>query len=482
VIKSFFKDSSIYLIPTVVMYGVNFFLLPIYTRILTPADYGVIDLLRVYESIALLFVALEIGQGLGRHFMDESDPGLRKSYFSTAFIFTVICFSLFFGISMIFSQELSKLIIGIESSVTNFKLGVTFISLNGILLISNTQFRYELRSKEYVIVSLVTFLSISSFSIIFAYLLQWRLSGMLLAIVLGNLSGLLTAVWLLRESISLDFNLRLLKKMLIFSAPLVPSGMAIFVSGYIDRIMIKNFLSLNEVGLYGMGFRVSAIVSLLLVGFNRALSPLIISNYRKSETPADIAKIFRWFVGLGLLFFMGLSLFAGEILYLFTTPQYYDAKNIVIFLVPAILFSQMYMFTPGAGITKKTHYTMWISFFSAILNTTLNYFMIPKLGYSGAALATLLSHGIIFIIKVNVSQLLYRIPYEWRKILLAVAGVTVLTIYGVRFDALNYFDIFVKIGILCLLPFLFVVTRIVRPDEVSYVYAKLMRAISKHNN
>ena len=89
-IKSFFKDSAIYMVPTILMYGTNFFLLPLYTRVLSVANYGALDMLKVFESLALLVVAFGVSQGLARYFIDEESHEKRIAYASTALWFTVL--------------------------------------------------------------------------------------------------------------------------------------------------------------------------------------------------------------------------------------------------------------------------------------------------------------------------------------------------------------------------------------------------------
>ena len=429
-LKAFFKDSSIYTVPLVLTYGINFFLLPLYTRILSPADYGILDLLKLFEALVFLTVAFEVVQGHGRYYMDEKNPANKVSYASTALIFTIFCFSCFLILSQSFAYVTSKILFGVEGLEDVFRLGSLYISVGGVLLFVNTQFRYELRAKHYAFVSFATFASTAFFSVFFAYFLEFKLRGMVVALLIGNASGLLLGFWLLKSSFRLTFDFRKLKEMLVFSIPLVPAAAAVFVSGYVDRLMINHFFSLQEVGLYGMGFRIAAIVSLLLVGFSRALTPLIITHYREKETPKSIETIFRFFVLFGLFFFVGLTSFSKEILWLLTTPSYYDASKIVIYLVPAILFSQMYMFAPGTGIAKKTIYLMWITFAISIINPIFNWFLIPHFGIKGAAMATLFAHILGFITHVVVSQRYYRIPYNWISLITAMSLAVPLAVIG----------------------------------------------------
>ena len=455
------------------MYGTNFFLLPLYTRVLNPSDYGILDMIRIFESLALLTVALEINQGLGRYYMDESNPSKKASYFSTAFIFTAGCFVTFFVFSMVFSNGLATIILGQKEFTLQLKLGIVFISLNGILLLLYCQFRYDLRSKDYAIVSIITFLATSSLSVTLAYFLEWGLNGILISICVGNLTGLAVGFIKNLPNIKLSFDFLKLKQMLKFSFPLVPSGLAIFIHGYIDRMMINHYLTLNEVGLYGMGFRVAAITSIILAGFNRALSPLIISNYKNPQTPSQIAKIFRYFMCLSLLFFMSLSLFAEEILILLTTPEFYESKNIVVYLVPAILFSQMYMFAPGTSIAKKTHYIMIISILIAGINIILNFIFIPKLGFHGAAIATLLANFTLLVLHIFYGQKFYSIPYEWGRICISTIIAALMTIIILNFEYNTYMNWIIKISALALLPLILLLSSMINKSEIRVAFNSL---------
>ncbi len=457
------------------MYGTNFFLIPLYTRVLSPSDYGILDMIRIFESMALLVVAFEINQGLGRYYMDEVNSLKKQSYFSTALIFTTVCFGIFFLLSMLFSKGLSNLFLGQKGLVTQFQLGILFISLNGILLLIYCQFRYDLRSKDYTTISIVTFFATSIFSVILAYFLKWGLDGILIATCFGNLVGLTSVLIKYSSRIKFEFDISKLKKMLRFSLPLVPSGMAVFIHGYIDRMMINHYLTLNEVGLYGMGFRIAAITSIILAGFNRSLSPLIISNYRNPNTPSQIAKIFRYFIGISLLFFMFLSLFAKEILILLTTPKFYESSFIVIYLVPAILFSQMYMFAPGTGIAKKTHLIMIISISGAVINVILNFIFIPHFGYEGAAFATLIANFILFTIKMSVSQKFYRIPFEWIRISIPCIITVIIIIIVLKLEYGIFYNLIIKAFVLVMLPIILVLTGIVPKNELKESIQKLFQ-------
>ena len=412
-IRAFFRDSLIYTIPAILSRGLSIILVPLYTRVLSLVDYGALDMLMVFGSLANLTVALEVSQGVARFYAAEEEREKKVQYASTAFWFTLFCYTLFLVATISLAPLLSQFIIGRADLDPVFRLGMAYIWANGIFYLVQNQFRWELRSKQYAVCSVLVTLTTASLAVTMAYFLEWGLSGLLWGMLGGALAGCFYGISSLRASFQPVFKKERLKEMLLFSAPLVPSGIAVFISHYIDRLMINHFLSLGDLGLYGIGFRLSSIVGLVMVGFQGALTPLIYTNYKSPDTPGQVAVIFRAFLFFALMLFFGLAGFADEILRLLTTPEYYSAAGVVVFLVPAILISNMYIFAPGIGIAKKTHLTLWINIGGALANTCFNYFLIPLFGIRGAAAATLLGYVFVFTAYMRFSQKFYPVAHNW---------------------------------------------------------------------
>ena len=448
-IRAFFSDSLIYTVPALLSRGLSIFLVPLYTRVLSPVDYGAFDMLMVFGSLANLTVALEVSQGVARFYAAEEDPRKKVQYASTAFWFTLFCYTLFLVVTILLAPLLSTFIIGRADLDTVFRLGMAYVWSNGIFYLVQNQFRWELRSKQYAISSIMVTLMTASLAVTLAYWLEWGLSGLLLGMLGGALVGCFYGIFCLRSSFRRVFSKERLKEMLLFSAPLVPSGIAVFISNYIDRLMINYFLSLGDLGLYGIGFRLSSVVALVMVGFQGALTPLIYTNYKSPDTPREIAVIFRVFLFFALMLFFGLAGFADDILRLLTTPDYYSAAGVVIFLVPAILMSNMYIFAPGIGIAKKTHLTLWINVGGALMNTCINYFLIPVFGIEGAGAATLLGCVFVFVAYMRFSQRFYPVAHDW----LALGKATVATFGCIVIARLLSFGILPNILLKCTLWF-----------------------------
>jgi O-antigen/teichoic acid export membrane protein len=124
--------------------------------------------------------------------------------------------------------------------------------------------------------------------------------------------------------------------------------------------------------------------------------------------------------------FLVLTLFAPDILRLLTTEPFYSGAVTVIYLVPAILLGNMYIFAPGISIAKKTHFFIWINVGGAIVNIGLNYVLIPRIGIVGAGLATLLGYSAVFTAHMVLSQRFYPVPHQWCRIGAAVVVAAIL--------------------------------------------------------
>ena len=465
-LRKFFKDSYIYAFPAFVSRGLSLILLPLYTRVLNPADYGALDLLIVFASVVNLTIALEVSQGVARFYASEANPARKILYASSAFWFTFFCHAIFLGIMLLYSNKLAELIMGRADLQLVFKLGLVYIFTHGIFCLIQNQFRWELLSVKYAIVSLTLAFVTAGVSLWLAYFLQWGLIGILLGMLSGSVVASVLGLWLLRSSFQFCFCITQLKEMLRFSTPLVFSSIAVWVNLYVDRMMINHFLTIDEVGLYGVGYRLASIAALIMVGFQGALTPLIYANYQNPNTPGNLEKIFRIFVLFALLIFLFLTLFASEILAIVSTPGFYGASVVVIYLVPAILLGKMYIFSPGIAIAKKTYFMVWINVIGGLMNVGLNYFFIPLFGITGAGMATMLSYGGVFAAYTLIGNRFYPIPYNWPSIFAAVGLAVLIAVMLPLWPLSDHFrwlaNLFIMIGFALLAPFL----RLIKIDEI----------------
>ena len=435
-IKLFVKDALIYTLPTVLSRGIGIFLLPIYTHITSPEELGALDLFIVFGNIISLTIALEITQGVARFIPELSDVKRRLAYVSTGLYFTSFMYALFFITASTFYVELNHFITGKDEYAPLFQLALVYITLHGFFYYFQNQLRYEGNSIGYAIIAVFYAVTNLATTFVFGIVYDLGLTAILYSMIVSVLLASLLSLFFLRQSLGLVFKLEPLKQLLKFSIPLVPASIMVFFSLYIDRFMINFLLDLESVGHYSIALRLASAASLVMIGFQMAISPLVYKHYNKPNTPESLAVIFKYFVVFAVFFFLIYSLVAEELLILLTTPEFYLVANVIPLLVLALLFSNMYVFMPGIGIRKKTHLMFLICIFAAFINIVLNYLLIPIFGILGAALATAIGYFAFFLCFVFFSQKLYYVPHKWLGF---------MTLFFIAsFFAYLYFDYFIE--------------------------------------
>jgi O-antigen/teichoic acid export membrane protein len=410
------RDTLIYGGAAIVSRGLSLILLPIYTRILSPGDYGVLDMVMVLGTFAILLVALEITQALARFYGETQDAAAKRRMASTTLWFTVTAFAIVFAAAFAAAAPLAGWLLGTPAMAGPLRIGLAGIAVNGIFYLAQNQLRFELRSGAYAAISLVYAFALAGFSITLGYGFGLGLVGVLWGQLAGAVAAAALGLYLLRESYGLEFDRTLLRSMLAFSLPLVPSGLATFITLYANRLLLNRLEGLDSVGIFGVGVRVAGAIALLILGLQSALTPLIYAHYREPETPRQLARLTEQFIALALTCCLGLGILSWEILALFAERRYMGAAPLVLLLAPATLLGQMSIFFPGIAIAKRTKLQLYIFLATAVATVGLNWLLIESTGLMGAAAATLLASLLFIALWAWTSQRLYPIPVSWGRI------------------------------------------------------------------
>ena len=454
----FLKNSFIYIIGNVLIKGSVIFLIPIYTRYLTPLEYGVVDLFVIISTLINLAIPLEIVQSVTR-FYQGSDKANQKEYVSTAFIFTLIMYFIFISISLVFADELTLWLLDNINYKNIYILAIFSISSGGIFYFAQNQLKCQLKAKENILCSIINVFFISIISVLLMIFSDMKVESIFIGQIAGNMIALYFSIYLAKHSYQFIFVFKKLKEMIIFSIPIVLSSLAVFVSLYIDRIIIKDLLGLYEFGVYGLAYKFAMVAGLIMLGFQSSLTPLIYKHYAEKETPTNISNFFDNFVIFALFVLIGSILFSKEIVIFMSTESYYSAENLIPILVMAVFLSNMYIFAPGLVISKNTKIIALISIVCAIINTVLNYILIPYLYLYGAALATLISSLISFFLYLKANNKYYKINFNWNKIIPLTLG-SILFAYLIKMYFLETEFLNICIKFLLLLIFIIVSERV----------------------
>ena len=466
-LKRFVGDALTYTAGNILVRGVSIVLVPFYTRVLTPGDYGALDMLTVLAGLINVTVALEITQGLARHLPESQTQEQTRGFASTALWFAFGAYTIFLIAGMLGAEWLARVVLGEGGSVSLMRVAIASIWMNGMFYLVQNQLRFTMRPAAYSIAGFVYALVSLGVAVILVLGLHQGVAGFFYGQIAGAVTGLGVGFFYARESYGLVFDRKLLQEMLAFSAPLVPSSLGVFGMVYVDRIAIRKLMTLHDVGLYGVGYRLVSVIAILLIGVQRAIVPLIFSRFREKETPFELARIFRLFIAAGLVMWAGVTLFSHEILALFTTPAFYEGAKVASLLAGATLVSNMYMFMPGLDLEKKTSIVGVLNLTGAVMNTGLNFALIPSLGIRGSALATLLSSGFVFAGYTVLSQRYYPVPHQWLRLAAVVIPTVALTSYIASLSSTPWHFITLKVAGIAAAVLLIVAAKVVSPAELS---------------
>ncbi|NTZ20259.1 hypothetical protein EXW96_22745 [Paenibacillus sp. JMULE4] len=209
----------------------------------------------------------------------------------------------------------------------------------------------------------------------------------------------------------LNFNWFYIKSALNFGIPLIPHSIGAIVISMIDRLFIAKMVSLNEAGLYMVGYQIGMIIGIIQDSFNKAWVPYFFEKLKQNNILMNLKIIkitYIYFIGI-LLFSIIFSLLVPKILNIIVGESYINASKYVFWISLGYAFDGMYkMVTNYIFFVRKNHILAWLTFVTAALNIILNYFLIKINGAVGAAQATAISFFVSFIITWFVSSKIYK--------------------------------------------------------------------------
>ena len=418
--KFLLRDSLVYSLSALISKGVHFLLIPLYTHYLAPKVLGVYEILMVLSSVLGILCVLEIGQALGRFYQEATNPNKLKIS-NNALLVTVIGFSVVTVGLISLSDLISVILFGTKIHADLIEILAISMTVQGLVQMILNQLRWELRVRSYAILNMIQGIMSGISIFVCLHFLENSVKSIFLGQIVGGLFALLPAVIITRKSFSFEIDRVILKEMLFFSLPLIPASLSAYFALYLDRIMIQSFLSSEQLGIYGIAFRITSVVSLAMVGIQSALTPLVYKEYENPETPDKLASILVKFSGLACIVTFFFYLFAEDILRLLTTSDYIAASNILWIFCLTFVVKDLYIFFPGLFIAKKTMIIAGINLLVIVLNFIFNYLSIPIFGIEGAAYSTLVSSCILIALYWCLGERHYPVPHQFSKLLCLIS-------------------------------------------------------------
>ena len=456
-LKKTLKHTVLYGLGGVIAKAVGFLLIPVYTRYLTPSDFGVVALVMVYFAILEILMRFGVNSALFRVYFNEPDEDARRRLVHTCFLFQFLASGVLFLILFPLSGNLSRLFFGNAEYTIFFQYATAGQALILIRTVPRSVMRAKERPVVFTLLNMGYFLLFMGFNILFIVVLKEGPLGVIKARFWGGVLMAPIMLIIYARNMKPRFRKDYLKEVMRFGLPLVPEGLASWILSLADRYILRLLApvtryvlvnpktlgelaakggiavagalgTLHAVGVYDLANKFSLIIKMGLVSpFIIAWGPLMFAVHKKPEAKQVYRAVLTLFslVGVGLAFALGVM--APEVCKVMATWPFYEAWPAVFILSLAHVCYGIYLvFTVGTSVVGKTKYQAYSAAIGAGLNIILNLLLIPRWGMMGASVATLLSYASMAVIHYNFAQRLYRIDYNLRFVLRIVLIAVVL--------------------------------------------------------
>ncbi|MBN1559676.1 oligosaccharide flippase family protein [candidate division KSB1 bacterium] len=481
-LKNILKHGSIYSLGNILSKLIGFVMIPVYTSYLTPADYGILELLTLVSSVLATVLALRISSGLARYYFIYKSAEEKQQLVSTSLNFVAIL-SLIAGILLSSQSNFFSRLVFSRTDYT-FYFILIFISLAFELAtaIGYAYVRILEKSIIFITISIMQLLLGLGFNIYFIVVLQWGVSGILYSMILSNGVACIVLSLYTYARVKFHFNLQMLKKLFFFSLPLVPAGILIFTLNMGDRFIMNRLLSLGDVGIYALGYKFGMLLSTFIgAPFASIWAPKRVEIYEDRLNRDDIfPRVFKYFTLVLVVTGLIISVLIQDIVKIVAAPDFWSAYRVVPLVILGYTFYNMYNFVDiGFYVHNKTYYYVIINAIAALANIGLNFLLIPIWGVMGAAAVTAISFAICPLLAYVISQRYYRLKYDLVA-LLKLFTLSLLVYFAttaVNIDSL-FASIAVKSLILLTLPLLLYIVGYFDGKELSYASHFLSKYLS----
>ena len=437
------KQTAIYGISTIVVRFLNYLLTPYYTRIFDQGEYGIVTDIYALIPFALVLLSMGMESSYFRFTTRAEEQGGdikegKRRVFATTWGMTIISALLFFGIVLLFNKPISSAMgAAYVAKPMYVPIVAAIVMLDVWALIPFARLREEGRAMCYVLLKSLNMLLNLAFAIGFGlaglYATTFGVGWVFVANLLA--SGITLIAILPTTSHTIPrIDVALLRRILVYSLPLLISGIAGTANEFIDRQMIKyltpgdDLVAMSELGIYGAIVKIAVVMTLFTQMYRLAAEPFFLAGFKKEEFKEANAAAMKYFIMASMIIFLGIVLFR-DLFALIVGEHFREGIDIL----PVVLASNVL-----AGVwlnlsfwykrEEKTKYAAYITFLGLGVTVALSFLLVPRMGYRGAAWVRFAAEGAMVVWSYILCRKHYPMPYDLGRIAEYIALTAVIYI------------------------------------------------------
>lgn len=450
ILKKLASQTAVYGLSSVLGRMLNYLLVPLYTSVFEPGEYGVVTELYAYVAFLNVFFIY----GLETAYFRFSSQSKEYNYFNLSLTSILITSTVFAGAIFLFSSEIASSLNYPENENLIEWLAI-ILAVDAIVAIPFARLRQEGKAYNFAVYKLLN-IGINIFLNLFFLIIcpeivknnpdhivsniynpDIGIGYVFLSNLIANGLYLLffTTTWL---QFRFTFNTIEWKRMMKYAWPVLIIGFAGVTNEMLSRAILKyrlpegfyeGYSNLESLGIFGACYKLSVFMTLAVQAFRYAFEPFFFAQAADKDSPKLFAQIMYWFVIFTAFSWLLISVFLPQIAPIFLRQaSYLEALDTVPWLLGGgLMLGIFYNLSLWYKLTDKTLYGAYISIIGAIATFVLNWVLIPVIGYMGSAIATFFTYFLMVLISFLLGKKHYPVPYEIWKILgfimLAATGI-----------------------------------------------------------
>ena len=403
-------------------------LLPLYTRYLSPEDYGAAEVLIVGVIATSIVIRLGIIEALLRFYYErdeDSDEVVRTGFASLFWTATAGL-----AIALPLAGPISELLLD-RSDPELMRVAIFGLWVFTMYEFLLALFRLDERAKAFLIFTVSNVLVTIPATVWLVVVEEEGARGLLLG-QYGTGAAFLAALLITqRRRLALIPDFGLLRRMLRFGFPTMPAELSLYSLNFIDRVMLVRLAGLADAGLYALSVKFAQAVNVFVKGFQLAWPPLAYSIRDDDEAKRAYAVIVTWFVVVCTFFVTGMWLLSRWIVRTLAAPEFFESYEAIGLVSTGVMLYALYLvLVVVLGRTGRTEFNFPATAAGTVANIGLNLLLIPELGIVGAGVSLVASYAVVLVFMYFFTQRLFRVPYEWLRLGQAALLAAVLVVAG----------------------------------------------------
>ena len=412
--------------------AIAFLLLPIITRLMTPAQYGAWQIIEFWAILTMFIIRLGLEQSLFKFYV--MNPQKRGRYIFEIFCVMSVLSVIFIVVGYFLRKPLTAIFLGSQFATKFAVMAILWGVADSFFSVSAAIFQSEEKVKLYAL------MDISRVTLAYAFAILFLVSGYGVSGVVGARIGatfaiLLAIIPVILRRVEFKFDKNDLLPMLKYGLPLTLNLFVVRLFSFSDRWLLAKLDSFSSAGSYSAGVKIASIIVAIILPIRYAWSARLFHMFKDGTLKTKLPQIWRQLAGGMSIVSVGLILLSPEIFKLFIGPGYESGMKVVPLLAAAYFLDALILIADaGIYVVGKTSFVPIFTAIAAIINIGLNILLIPKYGATGAAVAAIFGFVALLFLSWRTGQFFFPVKIPYAKVFLSLAAVAVAVWISLSFS------------------------------------------------